>query len=436
MMAVAGAGAEDVAVVRGRWRPSWVGYAALVALVAWWAWRAFDDAMPWDTGLAYTAGQVAWATGHPEHLASWISTPFLGAVMALLSRVFSVRGVADLVTVVNVVLWVGAVGVLLHRMRGVLSAVWWWILALALLSFAPLMSSVWFKQFNVMALVLSVAGFELVRRRRVGWGAAAIGLSVAIKPLVVLLPVVMLARRETRRAGALAVAWVVGLNVAAQALMAQRAHDLATLDPLIGLRNVLDKTKPNFFSCLPSNFAPVSLICRMGGGDPLLDWKWQRFASVFAVALLGAWVVDALRGRGATSWEVLAFTCPLSVMLSSVAWTHYQIMLAPLFCLLFIRFVREGATLGTWAGLLTAFVLASLIWAPQRGSPYGSIFMAIKGVVGRPPPPNEPRFVEGVAQLAQYLLVVTGVVWYLRRQSLRARPLGAGGQAAAGDDLR
>ncbi len=407
MMAVAGAGAEDVAVVRGRWRPSWVGYAALVALVAWWAWRAFDDAMPWDTGLAYTAGQVAWATGHPEHLASWISTPFLGAVMALLSRVFSVRGVADLVTVVNVVLWVGAVGVLLHRMRGVLSAVWWWILALALLSFAPLMSSVWFKQFNVMALVLSVAGFELVRRRRVGWGAAAIGLSVAIKPLVVLLPVVMLARRETRRAGALAVAWVVGLNVAAQALMAQRAHDLATLDPLIGLRNFLDKTKPSIGVCLPLNFSPSSLLCRSVGG--VQDWNAQRVAVALAVLLLGAWVVDALRGRGATSWEVLAFTCPLSVMLSSVAWTHYQIMLAPLFCLLFIRFVREGATLGTWAGLLTAFVLASLIWQP-----YGSVVSAIRGLFSAQPW-HEPTVLEAIAQFAQYILVITGVLWYARR---------------------
>jgi hypothetical protein len=396
-------------------RPSWlqaIGYAGLVAIVAWWAWRAFHDPQTYDTGLAYGAGQVAWATGHPEHLASWISTPFLGAVMAVLSRVLSERGVGDLVTLLSVALWGGATAVVLHRTRRLLSPAWWWIAAFGLVSFAPLMSSVWFKQFNVIVLILAAIGFELVRRERVSWGAAAIGLSISIKPLVILLPVVMLARRGTRRAGALAVAWVVGLNLAAQAFMAERAHNLGALDPLISVRNFVDKTKPSLATCLPLNFSPNALLCRVATGAE--DWTIQRVVVLVAVLLLGLWVVEALRGRSARSWEVFAFTCPLSAMLSVVAWTHYQIMLAPLFVLLLFRFARDGASVSLWTGLLVAFILASLIWQP-----YGSVVSAIRGLFSAHPP-NEPSFLEGLAQFSQYILVITGVLWYSQR-NLRVR---------------
>jgi hypothetical protein len=405
-MAIAEGTHPRVATARRSWLPV-LGYAGLLAVVAWWASRAFHDPQTYDTGLAYGAGQVAWATGHPEHLASWISTPFLGAVMAVLSRVLSERGVGDLVTILNVALWGGATAVVLHRTRRLLSPAWWWIAAFALVSFAPLMSSVWFKQFNVIALILAAIGFELVRRERVSWGAAAIGLSISIKPLLILLPVVMLARRGTRRAGALAVAWVVGLNVAAQAFMAERAHNLATLDPLIGVRNFLDKTKPDLATCLPLNFSPSSLLCRVSSGAE--DWTIQRVVVLVAVLLLGLWVVEALRGRSAKSWEVFAFTCPLSVMLSVVEWTHYQIVLAPLFVLLLFRFAREGASISLWTGFLVAFILASLIWQP-----YGSVVSAIRDLFSAHPP-NEPSFLEGMAQFSQYILVITGVLWYSQR---------------------
>jgi Glycosyltransferase family 87 len=410
-MAIAEGTQPRVATAWRSWLPA-VGYAGLLAIVAWWAWRAFHDPQTYDTGLAYGAGQVAWLTGHPEHLTSWISTPFLGAAMAVLSRVLSERGVGDLVTALNVALWGGATAVVLHRTRRLLSPAWWWIAAFGLVSFAPLMSSVWFKQFNPIVLILAAIGFELVRRERVSWGAAAIGLSISIKPLVILLPVVMLARRGTRRAGALAVAWVAGLNLAAQAFMAERAHNLATLDPLISVRNFLDKTKPSIGVCLPLNFSPSSLLCRVSSGTQ--DWTIQRVVVLVAVLLLGLWVVEALRGRAAKSWEVFAFTCPLSAMLSVVAWTHYQILLAPLFVLLLFRFAREGASISLWTGLLIAFILASLIWQP-----YGSVVSAIRDLFSAHPW-NEPAFLEGMAQFSQYILVITGVLWYSQR-NLHAR---------------
>src|SRR5687767_11926407 len=98
---------RQATVLSGRSRLAYPAYAALAAIVAWWAWRAFHDPSSWDTGLAYRAGQVAWATGHPEDVrtgpfSTWLGTPFLGAMMALLSRAVSIGGAANLVTALNV----------------------------------------------------------------------------------------------------------------------------------------------------------------------------------------------------------------------------------------------------------------------------------------------------------------------------------------------
>lgn len=387
-----------------------VGYAALAALVAWWTWRAWHDPLTLDTGLAYHAGTLAWATGHPERLPSWDGMPFLVATMAVVGRVLSERSSTDLDILLNTAAAVTAATIFLVRARRLLAPGWWWAAAFALLSFGPLMSSVWWKQFNLIALGLAVGGFDLARRRRPAAAALAIGLSISIKPLVFLLPLAMLARRDTRRVAAGAIAWVIGLDLAAQALLALRAHSLAVFNPLTGARNLIDKTSSagNIFLCHPINFAPTQLLCRLDGG--FQHWTLLRLAAVALVALLGLWVIDALRGRHALSWEVLAFTCPLSVMLSALAWTHYQIMLAPLFLLLLFRFSREGASPGAWAGLAAAYVLASLMWEP-----YGTIVSAIRGV---PETTLHISLTEVLAQFAQYVVVVTGVIWYARRRAV------------------
>jgi hypothetical protein len=298
----------------------------------------------------------------------------------------------------------GTAALVLYRTRGLMSRGWWAIAALALVSFGPLMSTVWSKQFNVISLVLALAGFELVRRGRGGYGGAVIGLSVAFKPMVILLPFVLLAARGTRRAGAVALAVVLGLNLAAQSLMAVRAHDLGALDPLIALRNFADKSHPSVFTCLPWNLAPGATLCRLVG---LQHWTVQRLAVLGGVVLLGLWVIDALRAYRVRSWEVFAFVAALSAMLSPLAWTHYQIMLAPLFFLLLFRFSREGAGVGSWAGLAVAFVLASLLWQP-----FGTSISAIHGLFsGGAPAAHQPVFAEGFAQFAQYILVLTGLIF-------------------------
>ncbi len=113
------------------------------------------------------------------------------------------------------------------------------------------------------------------------------------------------------------------------------------------------------------------------------------------VALLGTWVVAALRGRKATSWELFAFTCAISTMVSPIAWSHYQIMLAPLFVFMVVRFTNEGADAGIWAGLAVAFVLASLMW-----SPYGTLTDAIQLKFSSTFQPNPHPLVTAFAQFS------------------------------------
>lgn len=396
-----------------RWRilPVLCGSLALICIVVWWVQRAYNEVAPVDLGLAYEGGATAWATGHPEHLATWISTPFLGAVMAIVTQLMSVGTAADLLITLNLLLVVGTTGVVLYRLRSVLRPLWLWVLAFAMLSFGPMLSTVWWKQFNLIALVGVLAGFDLIRKGRGSYGGGLIGLSIAVKPLAVVLPFVLIARRETRRAGALALGWVVGLNVLAQVFMAERAGNLSTLNVLPVLENFANKSRPeNIWACHTENFAPGSLLCRLAGGQ---NWNIQHLIVWTGIALLGAWIVDALRGRRMVSWEVFAFACAISTMVSPIAWSHYQIMLAPLFVLLFVKFVTEGATLGTWAGLILAFGLASLMWQPF-GTSIGSVRHLIDGAAQT----QRAAFsIASVAQFAQYVLILTGIVWYLQRRA-------------------
>jgi hypothetical protein len=401
--------------------PALAAWAALAAVVVWWCWRALHDGNPFDAGLFYHAGQFAWAEGRPEQSPVWDGTPLLAAVMALASRVVSQRAAADVIVLISAALWLGAVTVLLRAARGILRPMAWWVLAVSLITFAPLMSTMWEKQLNAIVLVLGALGFRLVTRGRARLGALAVGVSLALKPLLLLLPLVLLARRETRRAGALAIAWIAGLSVAGLALLAWRAHDLGRLDPVHALTTFTSRSGLGFYTCAPWNYSPGATICRLTGYWPagvdavrgrtglpgvFAHAGVERVAALVLALALALWTVRALRGRGARSWEVFAFVCPLSAMLSPLAWSHYQILLAPLFVLLWIRFVRTGAGPGSWLALAGAFVLASLSWAP-----YGSLLGAIAGLFTTVHG-GEPVLVDDVAQFAQYVLLLCGIWWY------------------------
>ena len=137
----------------------------------------------------------------------------------------------------------------------------------------------------------------------------------------------------------------------------------------------------------------------------------QRVMVLIMVGVLGAWVAAALKGRRAVSWELFAFTCALSVMVSPLAWSHYQVVLAPLLLLLWVRFITEGAGVGSWAGLIVGLALASLTWAP-----YGSLWGGVSSLFAlNAKAITEPVLVDDFAQFAQYILIVTGIWWYAQR---------------------
>jgi hypothetical protein len=382
--------------------------AAMAGIVAWWTWRAMHDPRGWDLQPAYNGGRIAWASGHPERLPLWSGTPLLAAGMAVVSQLMSLTTAGHVITALNVILVLSAVIIVIWRLRSQLPPGWLWLLAFALLSFGPTMSTVWWKQFNIIAIALAVGGFELLRRGRANSAAGLIGLSIAIKPLAILLPFVLLARRETRRVGALLIGWIAALTVAAQVFLATRAHGIGVLSPWWALQNFVNKVQPgNGWACKTLNFAPGSLLCRIAGHQ---DWLLQHVVVWVIVALLGAWVISALRGSSATSWEVLAFTLPLSVMLSPLEWAHYQVAMVPLFVLLLVRFTQDGAGPLAWTGLMVSFVLVSLLWMP-----YGTVPGAVRELLSTyRETGGDLRSVDWVAQFGQYLLLITGLVWYAR----------------------
>jgi hypothetical protein len=393
--------------------------AVCLLVVALWTVRGLRDGQTSDMGLAWIAGDLTWQTGHPDVLFSWTGTPLWAAIMALVSQVMSARTSTDLLTLLNGLLALGLVGLLCRRLHRLVSRPWLWVIALGLLSFAPLMSTVWWKQINLITLALGVAGFDLVRRSdsRSRLGPALIGLSVAWKPLLVLLPLVLLARRRTRRAGLLAIAWIAGLSMAGLGLAAWRAHQFSVLNPWAAVTNFANKSNPHLYGYAysPDNFSPVGTLIRLGG---IPHWRLYEVAGVILVALLGIWTIDSLRGRQVTSWDAFAFIAALSVMISPIDWSHYQLMLAPLLVVLVVRMSREGGSVGDWLGLALAFVLASLVWRPD-GTLTGTLHTLItQGHL----PPDDPGSgatvpIETVSQWAQYVLVATGILWYLRSQS-------------------
>lgn len=116
-------GSPDVAVARGAWPArAWAagaGYVLLAAIVVLWSARALHDPAAHDMRPNYQAGQLAWSTGHPES-PSFIGTPLLGALMALVTQVVDLRTASLLLTVLNTILVIAAVVIVLGRLRPLL----------------------------------------------------------------------------------------------------------------------------------------------------------------------------------------------------------------------------------------------------------------------------------------------------------------------------
>ncbi|HET9051634.1 MAG TPA: glycosyltransferase 87 family protein [Candidatus Dormibacteraeota bacterium] len=392
----------------GRWE--WAVPAAALAAVALWTAIALGDHFTQDAGLAYQAGHLAWLNGHPETLTSWDGTPTLAAGMGLVSRVMGESAAATVVTVVNGLLLAGLLGVAwweVRRRAGAVPAAV--VLGLGTV-FAPAVSTVWWKQFNLISLALGVAAFALVRSRRPGYAGALLALSIAVKPVLVLLPVALLLRRATRAAAVATLAWLGALVAGAVALLAWRAHDLRVLDPISAYRNFDAKTLPypNGWSCHTENFAPTSTLCRLMGAD---DWTVQRLIIAAFVLVLGAVAFDVVRGRDGRSWWVFAFASALSPMVSPLAWSHYQVMLAPLLVVVAVEVARGRPRIGEWATLAAGYALCELVWRPQ-----GTLFGLIHRLGGAAPEDTQALFrVYEVSQFAQYVVFLAAVLVLGRR---------------------
>jgi len=320
----------------------------------------------YDLGLAYLGGAEAWRSGHPENVFTWVSTPFLAMLMALATRVAGADALAFAYNLFDTALALGALAVTGAVLRGRLAPWLWWATLFAAALFGPLSSTLWWKQLNLVVLVLAAAGFALLRRGRGGdlAGAGLIALSLSVKPLLVLLPVALLVRAETRRAGVYAIGWTVALEVVAQVFLAWRADNLATLSPLPALANFAAKSLPaaDGWACNVQNFSPTSMLCRLADGPVL--WNLQRATVLALVAVLGLLLLRALSDHDSRSWELFAGAALLSPMLSPLAWSHYQLLLAPMFLVLVATIPRDAASRPLWLLVGAAFVLSEISWTP------------------------------------------------------------------------
>jgi hypothetical protein len=312
-----------------------------------------------DFGLAYNGGVEAWASGHPERVFSWLSTPFLGTLLALVSRVMPVEAAAKAFIVLNLLVWlallVGAWSAFWVRA----SPRWWWSTLIAAAIFAPFISNLFWLQLNPLAFGLAVGGFALLKRDERA-GGILIGLSLALKPIVILLPLALLLRRDTRKAGVWSVGTAAAVNIGGLGFLAWRAGDAKVLNPLVALSNFSAKTGMPVYACAPENYSPAALMCRLGlGPSPIVTGL-----IALAVAALGYYWMRRLGDLPGRSWEIFALACMLSPFIGPVAWSHYQLLLAPAMLVVADGFWRRGAPPMHWVALFVVYALCELVWDP------------------------------------------------------------------------
>jgi hypothetical protein len=381
------------------------GLLLLVALLLWLV-PAMRDHTPDDMRLAYVAGAEAWASGHPERVETWMSTSFLALCMALTTRATSLTGSVITLNVLNLALFLGIVAVTWRWLRPRLSRrVWWATLAFALL-YSPVISVFRWKQLNLIVFALALAGFWLIRRGREWSGAGLAALSIAIKPIVVLLPVALFVRRDTRRAAVACTLGVVLLTMLGQAFLALRARDASVLWPMAALETFAERGRE--WGANPENFAPMGTVRRLTRGEGPIEKVFVGLG-VLALAVLAH---ESVRRRPGRAWEVFAWACALSPMVGPVGWSHYQVLLAPLFLVLGYQLGRSAAGPSWWLPVLFAYLLTSLVQRPLSGTLPGSVMALLTGY--REGWDDMLRML-ALGQFAQYFLAAAALAWFNRQ---------------------
>ncbi len=354
-----------------------------------------------DFGLVYRGGLEAWTSGHPQRLVYWTVTPFLTVSMATITRLASEETAARVFTAANLVIWAALLMVVWGRLDGRVPARWWWGTLITAAAFAPTIATVFWLQFNLMMLVLALGGFVLIGRHD-AWAGLLIGLSIALKPILILLPLVLLIRRQSRSAGVWSIAAAGGLTIVALGFLSWRGNDLSLLNPVSYFAEFLDKAGGPMFGCVPENYSPAALLCRLG-----LPTSRAISVALAACVLVIAWLtVRRVPDESPPQWEVFAGAGLLSTMIGPIAWPSYWVCSVPLMLLLAYQFWVRQAPARLWVGLAIVYGLMDLVWDP------------LESLARTPVPIVLVSYTVG--QFAQYVLLFVWLRWRLLRRGVAA----------------
>jgi hypothetical protein len=353
-----------------------------------------------DFGLAYHGGSEAWASGHPERVFSWFSTPFLALVMALVTRMVSEQAGAQVFLGLNLLLWAALLLAVWSRLDGrVPPALWWSTLAAAAI-FSPGVSSMFWLTFNLVAFALAVGGVVLIGRHD-RLAGLLIGSSLAIKPILLLVPLALLLRRESRSAGVWSIVAAVALSVAGLAFLASRAGDWSAADPVAYLAAFAAKGRGPLAGCVVQNYSPVAFLCRLGIPTPTV----VTLAIAGGVGLIGWLLTRRVRNSSGWGWELFALACLLSPMVGPIEWASYQLLFAPLMLLIAYQFWSERAPTRMWVYLAAVYLMTELVWDPLESLAGVPVVLLV--------------VTYSVGQFAQYALILLWFQWLrLRRLSV------------------
>jgi hypothetical protein len=356
--------------------------------------------LPMDFELAFRAGQQAWSNGHPEHVATWSGTPFYALVMGVIARAWPLDAAAIGMLAVNLLFRGGLMLAVWNRLHDRVPGRLWWGTLVAAAVLAPGIATVFWMQPNVILLALALGGVALIGRhdRAAGW---LIGLTLAVKPVLILLPFALLLRRDTRRAAAWSIAAAGSLTLLGLGFLAWRAGDLAAGSPLAYAATFMTLAGRPGSVCVIQNYSPTALLCRMGVPSS------TALTILVNVAVLGvAWLLaHQLRHTQNVKWEMFATASMLSPMLGPIGWAAYQVLLAPAMLLLAYQFWADRAPAFMWVNLGFVFLLTMLVWDPVES--YFGVPVILLIVT------------YSVGQFAQYFLILLWVQW-LRIRSAKA----------------
>jgi hypothetical protein len=369
---------------------------------------------PMDFGSAYHAGAVAWSTGNPEVVStSWLGTPFYGLVMAVVSQAASFEVATPVMSLVNLLVWGALLVSVWSRLYGRVSSRWWWGTLVAAAVFAPAVTSIFWMQINLVIFALTLRGVALLGRRDRTAGAL-IGLALAVKPIFVLLPLVLLLRRDLRRAGAWSIGMAALLTAIGLGFLAWRAGDISVANPITYLGKFATQSRGPANACVIENYSPLALLCRLGVPDSTV------LTVVIAVAVLGVgWLlIRQLRGGYEAKWGLFAAASLLSPMLGPIGWAIYQLLLAPSMLLLAYQFRAGRAAVFLWVNLGFVFFLTILIWDPLESYARAPVSVLVVSYT--------------LGQFAQYFLILLWIQWMRMRAANPTRAVAPGRGAQAG----